>query len=169
MKATVYRYNSKKRSDREFNNTGIEKNPNAINFYATNLSYAEKYKFVYLEDGDVDYVCSLEEKEISTENIFDMSSNFESLATFQNYINNEIGLQLRDYTRFLNESKTKSDKKLWMEQIAQLENRKAELVDNLFRCEFQTLSDFDRQNELVNELKSKGFNGYKTKNEIAIF
>lgn len=169
MKAIVYRYNSKNRNDRQFNNLGIEKNPNAINFYASNLDYANNYKYVFLADGDVDYACSLEEKEVSTENLFDMASNFESLATFQNYIKSEIGLQLRDYTRFFNEAKSKSDKKMWGEQISELENRKNELIDNLVRCEFQTLSDFDIQNELVSELTSLGFSGYKTINEIAIF
>ena len=30
MKATVYRYNTINRADRAYNNTGVEKNPNAI-------------------------------------------------------------------------------------------------------------------------------------------
>jgi len=50
-----------------------------------------------------------------------------------------------------------------------LKNSEDELIANLFRNEFQELSDFERQNELVAELKALGFDGYTTKNEIAIF
>ena len=53
--------------------------------------------------------------------------------------------------------------------IEQLKNRENELISNLISNEFQTLSDFDRQNELVAELKTLGFDGYTTNNEIAIF
>lgn len=58
---------------------------------------------------------------------------------------------------------------MWANQIEQLKNREEELISNLFCNEFQPLSDFERQNELVAELKALGFNGYTTNNEIAIF
>lgn len=86
-----------------------------------------------------------------------------------NYIASEIGAQMRDYTRFMNNAKKASERKMWANQIDQLKNREQELISNLFANEFQPLSDFARQNELVAELKSLGFDGYTTKNEIAIF
>jgi DNA-directed RNA polymerase specialized sigma subunit len=86
-----------------------------------------------------------------------------------NYIGAQIGAQMRDYTRFMNEAKKASDKKMWANQIEQLKNREQELISNLFANEFQPLSDFEIQNELVAELKALGFDGYTTKNEIAIF
>lgn len=58
---------------------------------------------------------------------------------------------------------------MWANQIEQLKNREEELISNLFCNEFQPLSDFERQNELVAELKALAFNGYTTNNEIAIF
>lgn len=164
-----YRYNSENRSDRKYNNCGMEKNPNAIKFYASNMDYANNYKFIYDEDGEVIAECSLEVIDIENVNLFDMVNDFKSLATYNNYIASEIGAQMRDYTRFMNNAKKASERKMWANQIEQLKNREQELISNLFRNEFQTLSDFERQNELVAELKALGFNGYTTKNEIAIF
>lgn len=167
MKA--FRYNSKSREDRDFNNCGVEKNPNALSFYATNLDYAENYKYIYTEDGDVSYECSLEVVELDTTNIFDMCLNYASLKTFTNYINSQIEKQMNDYTDFMNNAKDAKTKKMWANQIAQLENREVELVAILKSSEFQPLSDFERQNELVSELVALGFKGYKTQNEIVIF
>lgn len=167
MKA--YRYNSENRSDRKFNNCGKEKNPNAVKFYASNMEYANNYKFIYNEDGDVVSECTLEVVEIENVNLFDMANNFKSLATYNNYIASEIGAQFRDYTRFMNNAKKASERKMWANQIEQLKNRENELISNLISNEFQPLSDFDRQNELVAELKALGFDGYTTHNEIAIF
>ena len=164
-----YRYNSEKREDRKFNTCGKEKNPNNIKFYASNLKYAENYKLIYNEDGEVVYECSLEVVDIENVNLFDMANNFKSLSTYNNYIASEIDAQMRDYTRFMNNSKKASDRKMWAKQIDDLKNREQELISNLFCNEFQPLSDFERQNELVSELKSLGFDGYTTKNEIAIF
>jgi Txe/YoeB family toxin of Txe-Axe toxin-antitoxin module len=76
---------------------------------------------------------------------------------------------MRDYTRFMNNAKKAKERKMWANQIEQLKNREQELVSNLISNEFQTLSDFERQNELVAELKALGFEGYNTNNEIAIF
>jgi len=166
---TVYRYNSRNRSDRNFNNTGMEKNPNRVAFYATNLEYASNYQFVYTEDGDIDYECELEVKEVSVSNLFDMNADYATLDTYKAYINSQIGLQLRDYTRFMNEAKKASDRKMWASQIEGLKNRENELVATLISNEFQTLSDYDLQNTLISELTEKGFNGYFTRNEIAIF
>lgn len=158
MKA--FRYNVEKRSQRDFNNTGREKNPNAIKFYATNMAYAEKYNI----EGS-----TLEVVEVSTDNIFNMSEDFKTLNTYKTYISEKIGTQLRDYTRFMNEAKKVRERKMWERQIAELKNREDELISNLFCTEFQSLSDFDLQNDLVAELKEEGFEGYITKNEIAIF
>lgn len=165
----VFRYNSKRRSDRKYNNCGKEKNPNAVKFYALNMNYANNYKFIYNEDGEVITECSLEVVEIKNKKLFDMTNNFKSLSTYNNYISSEIGSQMRDYTRFMKEANKSSDRKMWEKQIDNLKNREQELILNLFSNEFQILSDFKRQNELVAELKSLGFEGYKTKNEIAIF
>ena len=64
MKA--FRYNSTNREDRKFNTTGMEKNPNKLNYYASNLQYAEAYKYICNEEGDVLYECELETVEIET-------------------------------------------------------------------------------------------------------
>lgn len=167
MKA--FRYNSENRSDRKYNNCGMEKNPNAVKFYASNMDYANNYKFIYNEDGEVVAECALEIVSIENVNLFDMANNFKSLSTYNNYIASEIGAQMRDYTRFMNDAKKASERKMWANQIEQLKNRENELISNLIRIEFQKLSDFERQNELVAELKALGFNGYFTNNEIAIF
>lgn len=167
MKA--YRYNCEKRSDRAYNNCGEEKNPNAVKFYATNLDYANRYKFIYSKEGDVIAECTLEVVDVDGVNLFDMESNFRSLSTYNNYIASEIGAQMRDYTRFMNNATKARERKQWASAIEGLKNREGELVKNLFCNEFQTLSDFLRQNELVAELKALGFDGYFTKNELAIF
>jgi Cft2 family RNA processing exonuclease len=98
-----------------------------------------------------------------------MAQNFKSLTTYNNYIASEIGEQMKDYTRFMNEATKPSVKKMWAKQIDLLKNREQELISNLFAHEFQPLSDFERQNTLIAELKYFGFEGYKTANEIAIF
>ena len=167
MKA--FRYNSVNRTDRKYNNCGMEKNPNAVKFYASNMDYANNYKFVYNEDGEVIAESALEVVEIENVNLFDMANNFKSLTTYNNYIASEIGTQMRDYTRFMNNAKKASERKMWAKQIDELKNREQELISNLFCNEFQPLSDFEIQNELVAELKALGFYGYTTNNEIAIF
>ena len=125
------------------------------------MDYANNYKFIYNEDGDVVSECTLEVVEIENVNLFDMANNFKSLSTYNNYIASEIGAQMRDYTRFMNNAKKASERKMWAKQIDDLKNREKELISNLFYNEFQ--------NELVAELKALGFDGYKTNNEIAIF
>ena len=167
MKA--FRYNSENRADRKYNTCGMEKNPNAVKFYASNMDYANNYKFIHNEDGEAISECSLEVVEIEDVNLFDMPNNFKSLSTYNNYIAYEIGAQMIDYTRFMNNAKKASERKMWANQIEQLKNRESELISNLISNEFQPLSDFDRQNELVAELKILGFDGYTTNNEIAIF
>jgi|GEM_PF-1782175 len=167
MKA--FRYNSENRADRKYNNCGMEKNPNAVKFYASNMAYADNYKFIYNEDGEVVAECALEVVEIENVNLFDMASDFKTLSTYNNYIASEIGTQMRDYTRFMNNAKKASERKMWAKNIDDLKNREQELISNLFYNEFQPLSDFTRQNELVAELKALGFDGYTTNNEIAIF
>ena len=167
MKA--FRYNSEKRSDRKYNNCGKEKNPNAIKFYATNMEYAKNYKYIYNEDGEVIAECKLEVVEIENANLFDMANNFKTLATYNNYIADEIEARMRDYTYYMNKAKKASERKKWANRIELLKTSEEELIVNLFRNEFQELSDFERQNELVAELKALGFDGYITENEIAIF
>tara|TARA_R110000803_G_scaffold208823_1_gene277819 strand:- start:62 stop:565 length:504 start_codon:yes stop_codon:yes gene_type:complete len=165
----VYRYNTKNRQDRNFNTCGEEKNPNAINFYATNMAYADNYKFIYNDDGEVALECKLEVALVDTTNLFDMNKNFSCLTSYSSYINSQVEKQMNDYTNFMNNSKKLSDKKMWANQIDALKNRGKELTNTLISNEFQTLSDFSRQNKLVSELKNLGFNGYKTKNEVVIF
>lgn len=167
MKA--YRYNARNRKDRKFNNCGSEKNPLNVKFYATNLEYAEAYRFVHFEDGSVNYECELETTDVAIENLFDMCAGFQNTKSFKTYINEKIGQQMSDYTEFLNNAKTKKDIELWDKEIANLKNRKSELIDMLKSNEFQGLSDFHYQNILVEELKSLGYKGYLTTNEIALF
>ena len=167
MKA--FRYNSKERSDRKFNTCGKEKNPNNIKFYATNLNYADNYKYIYNNDCEVIYECSLEVADINTDKLFDMNANYSTLTTYNNYISSQISIQLNDFTTFMNNAKKASERKMWANQIEDLKKQDVVLTNNLVRNEFQLLSDFERQNELVAELKALGYNGYITKNEIAIF
>lgn len=168
MKA--YRYNAKKREDRRFNTTGREKNPNAIRFYASNMSYADDYKYIYTEDGEEAYECELEIVDID-ENVkfFNMSENFKALSTYRKYVDGKINKQLEDYTKFRDEAKKVKDRKMWESAIKNLENRENELISMLRNEEFQMLSDYEIQNDLVSELKALGFDGYKTSNEIALF
>ena len=176
----LFRYNTKNRADRKFNTTGREKNPLALKFYANNLSYADRYKEVYTEDGDLAYTCDLEVAQLpENANLFDMVNCFESLTTFKNFVaknaaerQNDLALLFR-----LNPAPTKGIKKInaykeWvamMQNNATLEQTKKDVVAVLQNTEFQELSDYEVQIELVAELKSLGYNGYKTKNEIALF
>src|SRR5690554_1167526 len=98
-----------------------------------------------------------------------MEANFRSLDTYKNYINAEVGMQRRDYTEFRNSAKTAKDKKRWDKMIAELDNREDELIAALRRTNFQFLSDHENQISLITELKSAGFDGYITRDEVAIF
>jgi len=167
---TLYRYNARERSHRKFNNFGKEKNPNNFKFYAKNMGYAEEYKFIY-SYGEIWYECELEVKEINKDdiNLFNLSENFKETKAYKKYISDEYNVRLRDYTRFLNEATDNSSRKMWEDNIKELDNLEEELTEKLKKSEFQMLSDFDLQNVLLDELKSLGFNGYETKNEIALF
>lgn len=166
---TAYRYNAKDRKDRDFNNCSREKNPNAVRFYATNLEYAEGYKYVYNRAGEVVYECELEVVSVDTAKCFDMNANFRSLTTYQNYIQENIDKMVANYTALLNAAKTQKDRTLWMSSIEEAKNFEQEQMFYFVKNEFQFLSDFERQNELIAELTALGFNGYFTKNEIALF
>lgn len=167
----LYRYNSKNRKDRKFNRTGIEKNPNSIKYYATNLEYAENYRYVYFENGDINYECELEVIEINDLNLFDMNNNYSMLKSYKTYINDQINKMRPTYESILSSMKKKKDIKMWSKKVDDLNNgnTELELIKGLIYHEFQSLSDFDYQNILVSELKEIGFNGYITKNEVAIF
>ena len=167
MKA--YRYNTKNRTDRKFNNIGFEKNPNAVKFYARSMQYADNYKYVYTEDGDIDYECELEIVTVPTVRLFDMNEAARTLSTYKNYVAKQVGRQFIDYTRFMNESKTARERKMWAAKLEELKGRENELWVALVNLEFQQLSDGEIQNELIAELKANGYEGYITRNEIAIF
>lgn len=167
MKA--YRYNTKKREDRRFNTCGAEKNPLNIKFYASNLTYADNYKCVYTRDGELDYTCELQITEITENNLFDMDANFGLLVTYKNYVTKLIGKQIAHYAEMMNKAKTNKDRKFWFGFISDLEKNETNIIASLRGQEFQDLSDFTTQIDLVSELKSLGFSGYQTKNEIAIF
>jgi hypothetical protein len=167
MKA--YRYNSIERSDRRFNTTGNEKNPNKVKFFAKSLEYANNYKTIFNEQGYELYDCELEVVEVNAK-LFNMESNFKSLNVYRNYISELVNKELNDYRKFEAEAKSVKERKMWANQIAHTVScREAELTNSLKTDEFQELSDFERQNDLVAELKGLGFDGYETKNEIAIF
>ena len=167
----LYRYNSKNRNDRKFNCTGTEKNPNAIKYYATNLDYAENYRYVYFENGDINYECELEAIEIKDLNLFDMNNNYSMLKSYKTYINDQINGMRPVYESILSSMKKKKDIKMWSKKVDDLNNgnTELELIKGLVYHEFQLLSDFKYQNILVSELKEMGFDGYITKNEVAIF
>lgn len=166
MKA--YRYNTKQRTDRKYNTTGREKNPNNIRFFARSLESAEPYRIVRDEEGFELYKCELQVEEVEGD-FFDMEANFRSLDTYKNYINAEVGMQRRDYTEFRNSAKTAKDKKHWTKMIAELTGRENELIAALQKTNFQFLSDGENQKTLIPELKAAGFDGYITRDEIAIF
>lgn len=166
----VYRYNAKQRSDRKFNTTGSEKNPNAVKFYARSLEAAKNYEAVYDEDGEILYKCELEVIELDDDiRLFDMVKFYSTTQAYKVFISNDIEKQLSDYSSFLLKAKTKKDKELWKNAIDNLKNRERELIANLFANEFQQLSDYEYQNILLQELKAEGFVGYFTTNEVAIF
>jgi hypothetical protein len=166
MKA--YRYNTKKREDRKFNTSGREKNPNNIRFFARSLESAEPYRIIRDEEGFELYEGELQVEEVEG-NFFDMEANFRSLDTYKNYISAEVGMQRRDYAEFRDAAKTAKDKKHWDKMIAELDNRENELIAALQKTNFQFLSDGENQSTLIPELTAAGFDGYITRDEIAIF
>ena len=165
----AYRYNTKYREDRKFNLTGREKNPNRVKFYSSNLLYAERYKYVYYPDGDINYECELEIKEIDSVRLFDMQKDFASLKAYKAFVRDQIEIQHKDFTLFLEKSKTTKDINFWQNEIEKLQSKETEIIKYLIDNEFQSLSDFEYQNILVKELKQMGLDGYFTKNEVAIF
>jgi len=164
----AYRYNAKNRNDRNFNNCGREKNPNAVRFYASNMAYASKYQFIHDEEGNVVYECELEVTEVSG-NLFDMAAGYASLAAYRQLVDSIVGKMRADYIKFRDTAKSAKERKMFQGFIDGLVNEEDSVVRGLFDREFQDLSDFELQNTLVAELKSIGFDGYFTKNEIAIF
>jgi len=164
----AYRYNAKNRNDRNFNNCGREKNPNAVRFYASNMAYASKYQFIHDEEGNVVYECELEVTEVSG-NLFDMAAGYASLAAYRQLVDSIVGKMRADYIKFRDTAKSAKERKMFQGFIDRLVNEEDSVVRGLFDREFQDLSDFELQNTLVAELKSIGFDGYFTKNEIAIF
>lgn len=68
-----------------------------------------------------------------------------------------------------NKSKLVRERKMWLGFISDLNKNEQSIIASLKSQEFQDLSDFNTQIELVSELKALGFTGYTTKNEIAIF
>jgi hypothetical protein len=167
MKA--YRYNTLKREHRRFNTCGAEKNPLGVKFYASNMDYADNYKYVYNSDGELNYECELEVVEIPNVPLFDMDMHFRLLETYKNYVNELIGRQVAHYTKMANKSKLVRERKMWLNFISDLTENENDIIASLRDQEFQHLSDFSNQLQLVAELKALGFHGYTTKNEIAIF
>jgi hypothetical protein len=155
MKA--FRYNCKKREDRKFNTLGSEKNPNGLKFYGKTLDYANNYRFILDQNNEIVYECSLEVKEIVNVSLFDMESNFDLLSTFNLYVNQQVNIAQSNALFFARVS-GKKQAPVNVDQI----KFSAKTMD------FQNLSDFEMQNNLVAELKSLGFDGYETKNEIVL-
>ena len=164
-----YRYNTLKREDRKFNTCGAEKNPLNVKFYASNMEYADGYKYVYHSDGEVNYECELQVVEIANVPLFDMDVNFASLNTYKNYVSELIGRQIAHYTEMSNKAKLVRDRKMFLGFISDLAKNENQIIASLKSQEFQDLSDFSNQLQLVAELKLLGFAGYTTKNEIVIF
>jgi hypothetical protein len=164
----AYRYNCNSRTDRKFNNCGIEKNPNAVRFYASNMDYAARYQFIHDEEGNVVYECKLEVTEVSG-NLFDMAAGYASLSAYRQLVDAEFATMRNEYSRLLATAKNAKERKMFESWIANIPAQEANIAMRLRSNEFQYLSDFELQNTLVAELKSMGFDGYFTKNEIAIF
>lgn len=153
MKA--YRYNHSDRNLRKFNQMGEEKNPNKVRFFGKTLEYAKGYELIIDEYGDIVEVGTLEVVEV-TENLFDMNTDFYELKTFVKYAE-----------EYLSAMRDLSENNKYFTFIYKDEYQG--LVNMLRSGEFQELSDFDRQTELIAELKELGFDGYETKNEIALW
>ncbi len=168
MKATAYRYDAKQREDRDFNRTGREKNINAVRFYARSLEYAEKYKTIYDERGYEIYDCELETIEVNA-NLFDMERGYDSLNTFTKWLDDKVGVARRGYEDLLNRATTKRDKEMWAKEIANLDEYKEGRISHLKAQSFQGLSDYEYQTLLIAELTAKGYEGYYTEKEIALF
>lgn len=159
MKA--FRYNAKDRKDRDFNNTGIEKNPNDLKFYGKSLEYCENYRFILDANGDVVYECNMEVVEIENKNLFDMEKNFEQLDVFQAFFQKRLNA-IEENNAFMIRVEKRKPKKVDLKKEYQNAKNSASLFD------FQFLSDGDIQNILVSELKALGFDGYETRNEIVL-
>lgn len=152
-----FRYNCKKREDRKFNTLGREKNPNGLKFYGKTMEYVNDYRFILDQNNEVAYECSLEIKEINNISLFDMENNFTSLSTFNLYVDQQVNIAQSNALFFARVS----GKKPVSTNLDQIK-LSAKTMD------FQNLSDFDIQNDLVAELKNLGFDGYETKNEIVL-
>lgn len=182
---TVYRYNSKRREDRAYNTTGKEKNPNAVRFYARSLEFAEPYRVIYNKEGFELYEAELETTEVDINSLFDMEANFRSLSTYNAYIENNREQQLKDYTSHLENwkhSERPNGKKITQKErqrnIELFEGFIAECKSEdfhkgfdsgLMHSQFQSLSDFEYQDQLIAELRGLGYEGYFTTKEVAIF
>lgn len=167
----LYRYNTKKRTDRKFNTTGNEKNPGKVEFFSKSLEYAIKYKYTYTPEGDVNYECELEVIEIDGLKLFDLENNFKDLKTYRSFMDNELGTMLKDFNKMLLDAKKQKEKKRIKGLIEKIESgeEEKEKVIWLKNHGFQFLSDFEWQLQLISELKKMGFDGYETKEEVAIF
>ena len=166
----LYRYNARNRSDRRFNTTGREKNPNSVKFYARSLDFAKKYETIYNEEGEELYKCELEIIDLDDDaKLFDMPKSFQETRSYKVYVSEKYNSMLSDYSLYFLRAKTKKEKNMWRENIDGLKDIEKELAANLFANEFQELSDFKYQDILLAELKDAGFVGYFTKNEVALF
>lgn len=165
-----YRYNAKNREDRLYNTCGREKNPNGVQFYARTLEFAEAYRYIYNNEGEIEYECTLEVIELPQDiKLFDMA-NFSTLKTYKKWMDSTLAMERKENEYYLSKAKTKKDKKFWENQIAELSTvRVAELQVMLKNTQFQSLSDFELQNALISELREKGYQGYITTKEIAIW
>jgi len=162
----VYRYNCKDRLDRHFNTTGREKNPNMVKFYATSLENAEGYKYIYNRAGEVIYECQLETEDVSGIKLFDMEANAAQLTTYKNYITEKADEQRPMILKLISEEKRKSQRAYFEQSLASLEQ---DIHQTLVMHQFQFLSNYERQTELINELRALGFEGYFTTKEVAVF
>jgi hypothetical protein len=167
----VFRYEAKNRTDRKYNNCGREKNPMQLKFWASNLDYAKKYQFIKDASGDVVYECELVTAEISADvKLFDMEVNFTTLKVYQDEVATQVASLRNIWAKEIEAAKTAKNRKFYQ---AKFDGVELDVITSLNRSlnmlDFQTLSDFENQFVLVAELKARGFDGYKTKNEVVIF
>src|SRR5690554_2679504 len=101
--------------------------------------------------------------------LFDMTSNFERLKTFAQWLDNEVRVAKTGYEVLLSRATTKRDQELWTRELSKIDEYRSSRIRQLKLNEFQYLSDFDYQNALIAELTAMGYKGYFTEREIAIF
>lgn len=178
--ATAIRYDVPDRTMRKFNTTGREKNPLRVEFWARNEKTADNYKDVYDIDGfnlselnkdNPNFQTTRTDGKISGK-FLNLPEGYKKTKAYKDLENEWKRAYFRDA---MSESMSKvgntkknqqSASKLFHSNMANLDK---DISYNMLADDYASLSNFDRQNILAEELKDNGFDGYVTENEIAVF